>query len=142
MRTYYRGPDAVITDTHFVWQSSTVRIFAIDDLRDVRLVRAVAGGPSVAAVALGFGLFALAVVTGLKFGALAATPLLAAVVVLTVAGLRGRGRRAWEIRARYRSQEVTLYTSGDRRVFNQVTRALRRTIERRPHRPAYGVPVG
>ena len=51
MRTYYRGPDAVITDTHFVWQSPTVRIFAIDDLRDVRLVRVVAGGPSVVAVA-------------------------------------------------------------------------------------------
>jgi hypothetical protein len=142
MRTYYRGPDAVITDTHFVWQSPTVRIFAIDDLRDVRLVRVVAGGPSVVAVALGFGLSALAVVTGLKFGALAAAPLVAAVVVLVAAGLRGRGGHAWEIRARYRSQEVTLYTSGDPRIFNQVTRALRRTIERRPNRKAYGLVAG
>lgn len=142
MRTYYRGPDAVITDTHFVWQSPTVRIFAIDDLRDVRLVRVLAGGPSVVAVALGFGLSALAVVTGLRFGALAAAPLVAAVVVLVVAGLRGRGGHAWEIRARYRSQEVTLYTSGDPRIFNQVTRALRRTIERRPNRQTYGLVAG
>jgi len=142
MRTYYRGPDAVITDTHFVWQSPTVRIFAIDDLRDVRLVRVVAGGPSGVAVALGFGLSALAVVTGLKFGALAAAPLVAAVVLLVLAGLRGRSGHAWEIRARYRSQEVTLYTSEDPRIFNQVTRALRRTIERRPNRQAYGLVAG
>jgi hypothetical protein len=142
MRTFYRGPDAVITDTHFVWQSSTVRIFAIDDLRDVRLVRVVAGGPSGIAIVLGFGLSALAVVTGLKFGVLAAAPMIAAVVVLALAGLRGRSGHAWEIRARYRSQEVTLYTSRDPRIFNQVTRALRRTIERRPNRQAYGLVAG
>jgi hypothetical protein len=51
MRSYYRGPDAVVTDTHFVWQSPTVRIFAIDDLENARLVHAgfacgnVAAGP-------------------------------------------------------------------------------------------------
>jgi hypothetical protein len=137
MRTYYRGPDAVITDTHFVWQTPTVRIFAIADLDDVRLVRSVGGGPSGVGLALGFGLFALAVVTGLKFGAYAAMPLIAAVFVLALVGLRGRGGHALEIRARYRTKEVTLYTSGDPRIFNQVTRALRRSIERRGRRRAY-----
>ncbi|GIE98286.1 DUF6232 family protein [Paractinoplanes rishiriensis] len=138
MRTYYRGPDAIITDTHFVWQTPTVRIFAIADLADVRLVRSVAGGPSGVTVALGFGVFGVAVLAGLKFGVLAALPLLAAALMLAVLSLRRRGAHGWEIRARYRSQEVTIYTSTDPRIFNQVTRALRRTIERRP-RQAYGL---
>jgi len=141
MRTYYRGPDAIITDTHFVWQSPAVRIFAIADLDDVRLERTDARGPSGVMVALGFGLFAVAVVTGLKFGVAAATPLVLAVIVLALAGLRRRGGHAWEIRARYRAQEVTLYTSPDPRIFNQVTRALRRTIEQRK-RQAYGLAAG
>jgi hypothetical protein len=142
MRTYYRGPDAVVTDTHFVWQSPTVRIFAIDDLDNVRLVRTVAGGNSGAAIALGFGLSVVAVVAGLRFGVLATTPLIAALVVLLLASMRKRGGPAWEIRARYRTQEVTVYTSDDPRVFNQVTRALRRTIERRARRRAYGLVAG
>jgi hypothetical protein len=141
MRTFYRGPDAVVTDTHFVWQTPTVRIFAIADLDDVRLERTSSGGPSGVVVALGFGLFAVAVVTGLKFGVAAAVPLALAVIVLAVASLRHGRAHAWEIRARYRAQEVTLYTSPDPRVFNQVTRALRRSIERR-QRPAYGLAAG
>jgi len=141
MRTYYRGPDAVVTDTHFVWQGATVRIFAIADLDDVRLERSAARGPSGVVVALGFGLFAVAVVTGLKFGMPAATPLVVAALVLALASLRRRGGRAWAIRARYRAQDVTLYTSPDPRIFNQVTRALRRTIERR-QRQAYGLAAG
>jgi hypothetical protein len=142
MRTYYRGPDAVVTDTHFVWQSPTVRIFAIDDLHDVRLVRIVAGGTSGVAVALGFGLSVVAVVAGLRFGVLAAAPLVAALAVLFLVGTRKRGGPAWEIRARYRTREVTVYTSPDPRIFNQVTRALRRTIERRGVRRAYGLAAG
>jgi uncharacterized protein DUF6232 len=142
MRTFYRGPDAVITDTHFVRQHPTVRIFAIADLEDVRLVRSVAGGPSGVAVALGFGLLGVAAVTWLKFGASAATPLIVAAVVLAFVGMRRSGGRAAEIRARYRTREVTLYVSGDSRTFNQVARALRRTIERSRQRQAYGLAAG
>jgi hypothetical protein len=142
MRTYYRGPDALITETHFVRQTPAVRIFAIADLDDVRLVRSVPEGPSGVAIALGFGLFSVAVLAGLKFGVLAAMPLLAAVFVLALAGMRRRGAHAWEIRARYRTREVTLYTSEDSQTFNQVTRALRRTIERRRQRRAYGLAAG
>jgi hypothetical protein len=142
MRTYYRGPDAVVTDTHFVWQGPTVRIFAIDELDNVRLVRAMAGGRSRAAVALGLGLSVIAVMAGLRFGLLAASPLIAALVVLLLAGARKRGGPAWEIRARYRAKEVTVFTSDDPRIFNQVTRALRRTIERRSRRQAYGLVAG
>jgi hypothetical protein len=141
MRTYYRGPDAVVTDTHFVWRTPTVRIFAIADLEDVRLVRSVPGGPSGVAVALGFGLL-VALAAGVRFGMIAAIPLVVAVVVLAFAARRRGGGHAWEIRARYRAQEVTLYTSADRRIFNQVTRALRRTIERRAQRPAVRLVAG
>lgn len=143
MRTYYRGPDAVVTDTHFVWQSPTVRIFAIDDLDDVRLVRNETGGTPGVAIALGFGLSIVAVVAGLRFGVLAATPLVVALTVLLLTGARKRAGTAWEIRARYRRREVTVFTSGDPRIFNQVTRALRRTIERRAVRQqAYGLVAG
>jgi hypothetical protein len=142
MRTYYRGPDAVITDTHFVWQSPSVRIFAIDDLDDVRLERVVAAGPSGVEFSLGLGLLVLAVAAGLKFGALAALPLVAALVVVALIALRRRGGHAWEIRARYRAQDVTIYTSPDPRIFNQVTRALRRTIERRHFRRTYDLAAG
>jgi hypothetical protein len=141
MRTYYRGPDAVVTDTHFVWRSPTVRIFAVDDLNNVRLVRTEAG-PSAAAIAVGFGLSVVAVVAGLRFGVLAAAPLVAALVVVLLAGVRKRGGPAWEIRAYYRTREVTLYMSEDPRIFNQVTRALRRTIERRGVPQSYGLAAG
>jgi hypothetical protein len=95
------------------------------------------------AIALGFGLSIVAVVAGLRFGVLAATPLVAALTVLLLAGARKRAGTAWEIRARYRAREVTVFTSGDPRIFNQVTRALRRTIERRAVRQqAYGLVVG
>jgi hypothetical protein len=137
MRTYYRGPDAVITDTYFVWQTPSVRIFAIDDLDDVRLERTVAGGPSGVELVLGLGLFSLAIVAGLKFGALGAAPLVAALVAVVLIALRRRTGHAWEIRAKYRAQDVTVYTSRDPRIFNQVTRALRRTIERRSIRQSY-----
>ncbi|MFC7274329.1 DUF6232 family protein [Paractinoplanes rhizophilus] len=143
MRTYYRGPDAVITETHFVWQSPRVKIFAIEDLDDVRLERAVAGAPSGVEFALGLGLLLLAVVAGLKFGALAAAPLIVAIVGVALFALRRRSSgHAWEIRARYRAEDVTVYTSPDPRIFNQVTRALRRTIERRAVRHSYGLVAG
>lgn len=139
MRTYYRGPDAVITDTHFVWHRPSVQIFAIDDLDDVRLERTIAGGPSGMELVLGLALVTLAVVAGLKYGPLAASPLIAALVVVAVIALRRRSGNAWEIRASYRAQEVTIYSSPDPRTFNQVTRALRRTIERRTIRQSYSL---
>jgi len=142
MRTYYRGPDAVITDTHFVWQSPSVQIFAIDDLKDVRLERTVAAGPSGAEFSLWLGLFVLAIAAGLKFGVPAALPVVAVLVVVVLVALRRRSGHAWEIRARYRAEDVTVYTSLDPRIFNQVTRALRRTIERRSFRHSYGAAAG
>ena len=47
---------------------------------------------------------------------------------LAVARLRMRPQR-WELRATYGGARVLLYASSDVRVFNQVARALRRTVE-------------
>ena len=136
------GPTRSSPTRYFVRQYPTVRVFAIADLDDVRLVRSVAGGPSGLAVTLGFGLLGVAAVTWLKFGVSAATPLIVAAVVLAFVGMNRRGGHASEIRARYRAREVTLYISGDSRTFNQVARALRRTIERSRQRQSYGLAAG
>jgi hypothetical protein len=85
MRTYYRGPDAVVTSAVFAHESAT---YAIRDLRDVCIHHVTTG------------------------------------VVLW--RLRSR---TFLLRATYRGTEVTLYASTDERVFNQVSRALRRAIE-------------
>ena len=142
MRTYYRGPDAVVTDTHFAWRGAVVKIFEIADLDDVRLERRVPAGPSAMEFVIGLGLLSAALVAGLRFGPPAAAPLVAMLIVLALVALRRRAGHAWEIRARYRSQDVTLYTARDPRVFNQVTRALRRTIERRGLRRSFGLAAG
>jgi hypothetical protein len=90
-RTYYRGPDAVVTDRFFIWHTTPTKGFDIRDLQHVGLVQ-----PP-------FVIFA---------------------------------RRRWELRATYRGRQVTLYSSFDSRVFNQVARALRRAVE--DARPAIG----
>jgi hypothetical protein len=142
MRTFYRGPDAVITDTHFVWQTPSVKIFAIEDLADIRLERTVAAGRSGMEFAVGLGLLTLTAVAGWKFGPAAAAPLTVALAAWVLIALRRRSAHAWEIRARYRAEEVTVYTSRDPRVFNQVTRALRRTVEQRGAPQPYGLAAG
>jgi hypothetical protein len=58
------------------------------------------------------------------FGALA----VAIPTIWAAARTRMRSQR-WELRATYRGTRVLLYASSDVRVFNQVTRALRRAVE-------------
>jgi hypothetical protein len=53
----------------------------------------------------------------------------AAAVAVILATLRRRNVRQWELRATYRGRDVTLYASLEIRTFNQVTRALRRSVE-------------
>ena len=45
MRTYYDGPDALVTENHFIWRTDPLRAFIIGDLRDVRLVQRDVGSP-------------------------------------------------------------------------------------------------
>ncbi|AGZ42463.1 DUF6232 family protein [Actinoplanes friuliensis] len=128
MRTYYRGPDAAVTDELFIWQSGATRAFVLEELRDVgrvqqessRLSRVIAG------VLLAV---AGAVWVQLELPARWYVGVGALVAALAIIGWPSHSRR-WTLKAAYRGEEdVTLYSSADPRVFNQVARALGRAIE-------------
>jgi hypothetical protein len=145
MRTYYRGPDALVTDEHFVWKAADrTRFFTIRDLQHVGLVRnnGIDRRPDVVTVAA-VGLVAFAgtawvtagPIVGMAVGFVAA---IAAVVAITTR--QHRSEQSWQVHARYRGVETVIYTSPDVRVFNQVTRALRRSLEDDRQEPAkYGL---
>jgi hypothetical protein len=133
MRTYYRGPDALVTDDHFVWRTSSTKIYAVGELRNVGLVQGrIAASPPAAVLVTAAGLFATAAVSWTAFGVAAGYSVAALAVFITAATLAARHQRAtrvWHLQATYRGIEVTLYSSSDVRMFNQVARALRRSIE-------------
>lgn len=136
MREYYRGRDAFVTDAHLVWLGPTTKIFSLGDLSDVELVEGeisiaahrplvITTGVLVALAAAGFAL------TGYSAGyALMITA--CAVAAFAFATRSHRTARVWALRGSYRGLPATLYSTTDARVFNQVTRALRRTLESRP----------
>ena len=132
-RTYYRGPDAFVTDELFVWRTTPLKSYAIRDLHNVGLVRAGSGTGSpvkimlagaTTVVVIGTGWTMLAPPTAYAIGLLAVTVPLA----FTVPSMFRRSG-AWELHATYRGAEVVLYASADVQRFNQVVRALRRAIE-------------
>jgi hypothetical protein len=130
-RTYYRGPDAVVTDRLFVWRTTPTKGFVVRDLHNVGLVRSEVDRlrPYTVSVAGGALILIAATWTLLDTPAAYATGFLAvAVLAILVTTSRLRPRR-WELRATYRGYEVMLYASSDVRVFNQVARALRRAVE-------------
>lgn len=130
-RTYYRGPDAVVTDRLFVWHTTSTQGFVIRELQNVRLVQAETERPRPYTAHLVGGVLILSAAgwTLLKYPAVYALVLLAiAIPAVFAASWRTRPRR-WEMRATYRGRRVVLYASADSRVFNQVTRALRRSVE-------------
>jgi Family of unknown function (DUF6232) len=132
MRTYYNGPDALITENHFIWRSDPVRAFIIRDLRDVRLVQRDVGSPRVILMTATMAAAALVIAPGwllihTTVGRLVL--LAAAVAAVTLATIGRRNVHQWELRAVYQSREVILYTTLEIRTFNQVTRALRRALE-------------
>jgi hypothetical protein len=133
MRIYYRGPDALVTDERFVWRTPAPQIFAVRDLRRVGLVRENVPDPrSGAALVAAIGMAAAAtagwVVAGTTVGtALGALAMITLVAAVTTRQLRTV--RVWQVRAIYRGALTVIYQSPDARVFNQVTRALRRAIE-------------
>ena len=128
MRTYYRGPDAAVTDELFIWQTRATKVFVVSELRHVSLERETGSrlGRVVAAVLLAV---AGAVWVQLALPARWYAGIGALTVALVVAGWPPR-TRVWALRAGYRGDEqVTLYTTADQRVFHQVSRALRRAVE-------------
>jgi len=132
MRTYYRGPDALVTEEHVVWRTGTTRIFPMGELRNVGLVRDhVVDRRSDVALLATAGMMAFTATTWFVAGpvigaALAFVSLIAATVAVTT---RQRTVRVWQVRATYQGIDVIVYSSADARVFNQVTRALRRALE-------------
>ena len=131
-RTYYRGPDAVVTSELFVWRTSPPKTFAIRDLKKVSIVRrdAYLARPQAAKAAAGPVVLAVAAWNIMDKPVLVVTVFLV-IVIPTVAAVAYWRHRTWlwELRATYRGVEVLLYASTDARVFNQVTRALRRAME-------------
>jgi hypothetical protein len=130
-RTYYRGPDAVVTSDVFVWRTAPPKMFVIRDLRKVGISYSDARRRTHGAqAAVGSAGLAVAIWPILDTPALIAAVVLAVAIPGVVVATRLRpGPRMWELHASYRSAEVLLYASADTRVFNQVSRALRRAME-------------
>ncbi|MFI7539733.1 DUF6232 family protein [Actinoplanes sp. NPDC049599] len=130
MRTYYRGPDAVVTSTVFAGRA-TARPYAIRDLRNVRIARTEQSQPSATHVTAALLMIAVAAWPLAKASPLYALALVALGMPALAAGVvMWRLRpQTWELRATYRGSETVLFSSTDERVFNQVSRALRRAIE-------------
>jgi len=140
MRIYYDGPDALVTDNHFVWRTDPTRAFAIRDLRNIRLVQRDVGSTRTVVVMATVAAVALIVAPGwllLQHSTIGRLVLVAAAAAaVTLATLQRRSVHQWELRAVHQGREVTLYTTLEMRTFNQVTRALRRAVESAaaPHR--------
>jgi hypothetical protein len=143
MRTYYRGPDVLITHEAFVRRTAPEQVFPIRDLHHVVMIRGDLD-PARATSAHVAGGAAILVMVGWP---LLDNPTAYAAAVLLVAvpgaiGITyGRTRpRAWELRAWHEGREVILFASADLRTFNQVGRALQRAIEDYgPSASAYGL---
>lgn len=132
MRTYYRGPDAVVTSDVFVWRTTPARVFAIRDLSEVVIARGDAGryGPSSTHVAGGSLVLVAATWPMWNTPGLKVIGVLALALPGFVAAARWRLRpRCWELHATYRGVPTLIYLSVETRVFNQVSRGLRRSIE-------------
>ncbi len=131
-RTYYRGPDAVVTSELFVWRTSPTKTFVIRELKRVGIARCDAGSGRphtmhAAAPVLAIGAWPILHPPAMVgVGAAVAAATLIAAAAVTYRRLRPR---LWELHGIYRNAEVILYASTDARVFNQVARALRRAME-------------
>jgi hypothetical protein len=133
MRVYYRGPDALVTSELFVRRSSPAERFAIRELRDVCITR---GGVTGAGLGTGIILLAAAALVAAAIMArsgafLVSIALLAGVIMAggLIIPLWWRRPRRRQLQATYRGRKIDLYASADERVFNQVSRALRRALE-------------
>src|SRR3954454_17264865 len=67
-RTYYRGPDAVVTERHFVWLTRPTREFAVRDLRNIGFERTERDGVRRYAAVLAGSALALAATAWLLLG--------------------------------------------------------------------------
>jgi hypothetical protein len=134
MRVYYRSADVVVTSELFIRRGETAEKFAIRDLRNVGIAPDGADGSGAVPLLVAA---ALLVVSAVLFGAIGAVsaliPFAAAGIVAAYGFVRRQHRsRCQVLTADYRGAGVTLWSSADERVFNQVGRALRRAVEDLP----------
>jgi hypothetical protein len=144
VRVYYRGPYAFVTDTVFESWSPTYRRFAIADLTEVDIALAVGQPDHTLVGCVNAGVIALAAdVAGQPVLGPLWTWVIGFAIVLAAAGVavtRHRNRpQPLELLGWYRSEYVVLFRCTDPRVFGQVSRALRRSLE---HRHDYGTSRG
>jgi hypothetical protein len=140
-RTYYRGPDAVVTSELFVWRTSPAKTFVIRELKRVGIARCDAGSGRPHTVHAAAGpVLVIAAWPILHTSAMVSVGAVVAVAAVVAAGAvtyRRLRPRLWELHGIYRNAEVILYASTDARVFNQVARALRRAMEDADPRTAW-----
>jgi hypothetical protein len=130
IRTYYSGPDAVVTSEIFVWQTSPAKTFVIRELKNVVIVRGdVNRNRTYTAQAAGSVAVAVAIWPNLDSPALIMAVLLGVAIPGVAIAAYCRRAQLWELHATYRNTAALLYASSDARVFNQVSRALRRAME-------------
>lgn len=129
-RTYYHGPDATVTDAVFVWRTSPQRGYPVHELRNVVRTGDAQAGPATVFVAGGsFVLIAAAwSVLGSPAGYVIGAAAVVAPVMFGFLSRRLRPRR-FQLRATCRGTDILLYSTFDERVFNQVSRALLRSME-------------
>jgi hypothetical protein len=132
MRVYYRGPDALITESQFIWLAESPRAFAVNELRGAHITRRQVKGAWAPATAAAAAATALVLAPGYAMvhsltGRLSLVGAAALIVILAL--IRSRTGSHWELIASYRDRRVTIYQAFDATTFNQVSRALGRALE-------------
>jgi hypothetical protein len=133
MRTYYRGPDAFVTAERFVWLMDTPKIVPVREMRAIQRIEHAARTRSTdALMVMAGGLATLAAAGWVTVGAVAGAALAALAVtamLVAVCSRQSSGARSYRIVATVGGARTTIFESRDPRVFNQVTRALKRSLE-------------
>jgi len=134
MAVFYRGPHAVITDEVFAVDETCRRRYAIYELEQVQIVREGrpdgAGGSWPLTVSGLLAVVATIPVAG-RWAVLVASFVAAAAVVHLMARARKSRDVRWNLMAIHRGRMRIIFTSNDQREFEQVCRALQRSLERR-----------
>ncbi len=132
MRVFYRGPDALITESQFVWLAESPRAFGVNELRGATITRRQVKGAWAPATAAAAAATALVLAPGYAMlTSLTARLSLGGVAALIVifALLRSKTGSRWELIASYPDRRVTIYRAYDATAFHQVSRALGRALE-------------
>ncbi|MET0418325.1 MAG: DUF6232 family protein [Actinoplanes sp.] len=135
MRVYYRGPDALITESQFVWLAETPRVYPVNELRAARITRRQVKGAWAASTAAAAAASALVLAPGYAIltsvGARLSLVGVAALIVI-LAVIRTRTGSRWELIASYPGRRLVIYEAYDATTFHQVSRALGRVLENGP----------